>query len=170
MRQYLWPDTYLSPLWISLRTDYSSGRQSTFFIGVAVRSLDVRDILGKLNFPSSDGIFILPLYYLRRGSPVTACCCYSAKHGPLGNYCYLIGTTVVFPGRQTVIAAVVVAFSLDVYDIRGVLNIDPTIEDAPGHSAPANGESSGGSGHDASCLARVPAGTVFGFRPGHSGS
>ncbi len=120
-------DTYLSPLWISLRTVIVA-TAITFFIGVAVARWMSR-YSGKLK-SVIDGIFILPLVL-----PPTVVgyglLLLFGKHGPLGKLLLLIGTTVVFSWPATVIAAVVVAFPLMYMTSRGAFEqVESTIEDA----------------------------------------
>lgn len=120
-------ETYLSPLWISLRTVLTT-TVITFFIGIAAARWMAR-YSGKLK-SLIDGIFILPLVL-----PPTVVgfglLLLFGKHGPIGQLLSLIGTTVVFSWPATVIAAVIMSFPLMYMTARGAFEqVDTNIEDA----------------------------------------
>ncbi len=120
-------DTYLSPLWISLRTVLVA-TAITFFLGIAVARWMAR-YSGRLK-NIIDGIFILPLVLpptvVGLGLLLTF-----GKHGPIGEFLSLFGTTVVFSWSATVISAAVVSFPLMYMAARGAFEqVDIDIENA----------------------------------------
>ena len=120
-------ETFLSPLWISLKTVLSS-TVITFFLGIAAAHWMAR-YSGKLK-GLIDGIFILPLVL-----PPTVVgfglLLLFGKNGPIGGLLSLIGTTVVFSWPATVISAVVMSFPLMYMTTRGAFEqVDPNIENA----------------------------------------
>jgi molybdate transport system permease protein len=120
-------ETYLSPLWISLKTVLVT-TVITFLLGIAAARWMAR-YSGKLK-NLIDGVFILPLVL-----PPTVVgfglLLLFGKHGPLGQLLSLIGTTVVFSWPATVITAVIMSFPLMYMTTRGGFEqVDPNIEDA----------------------------------------
>lgn len=119
--------TYLSPLWISLRTVLTS-TVITFFLGiVAARWLSRYQ--GRLK-GVLDGLFILPMVL-----PPTVVgfglLMLFGKNGPIGKLLLEIGTTIVFSWWATVIATVVMAFPLMYITARGAFEqVEPNIQDA----------------------------------------
>jgi len=121
------PETYLSPLWISLRTVLAT-TVITFFLGIAAARWMAR-YRGKCK-TLIDGIFILPLVL-----PPTVVgfglLIFFGRHGPMGQFLALFDTTVVFSWPATVIAAVVMSFPLMYMTSRGAFEqVEPNIEDA----------------------------------------
>jgi molybdate transport system permease protein len=121
------PETYLSPLWISLRTVLTA-TAITFLLGIAAARWISR-YRGKFK-ALIDGIFILPLVL-----PPTVVgfglLLLFGKHGPLGQFLLLFDTTVVFSWPATVIAAVVMSFPLMYMTSRGAFEqVDTDIEAA----------------------------------------
>ena len=97
-----------SPLWISLKTALTATFLAFIFGIVAAKvMLGYRGRLKNI----LNGIFILPLVL-----PPTVVgfllLVLFGRHGPLGNFLDLFGTTVIFSWSATVIAAAVVAFPL----------------------------------------------------------
>ena len=120
-------ETFISPLWISLRTVLAA-TAITFFLGIAAARWMAR-YQGKFK-TLIDGLFILPLVL-----PPTVVgfglLLLFGKHGPLGEFLLLFGTTVVFSWPATVIAAVVMAFPLMYMTARGAFEqVETNIEDA----------------------------------------
>jgi molybdate transport system permease protein len=119
--------TYLSPLWISLRTVLTS-TAITFFLGIAAARWLAR-YQGRLK-GVLDGLFILPMVL-----PPTVVgfglLLLFGKNGPIGKLLLEIGTTIVFSWWATVIAAVVMAFPLMYMTARGAFEqVEPNIQDA----------------------------------------
>jgi molybdate transport system permease protein len=120
-------ETYLSPLWISLKTVLTA-TAITFFLGIAVARWMAR-YSGKLK-NLIDGLFLLPLVLpptvVGLGLLLTF-----GKHGPIGQLLLKIGTTVVFSWLATVISAVVVSFPLMYMTSRGAFEqVESDIENA----------------------------------------
>jgi molybdate transport system permease protein len=120
-------ETFLSPLWISVRTVLAA-TAITFFLGIAAARWMVR-YQGKYK-TFIDGILILPLVL-----PPTVVgyglLLLFGKHGPLGTFLSFFDTTVVFSWPATVIAAVVMSFPLMYMTSRGALEqVERNIEDA----------------------------------------
>ena len=120
-------ETYLAPLWISLRTVLTA-TVITFFLGIAAARWMAR-YAGRLK-SVVDGLFILPMVL-----PPTVVgfglLLLFGSHGPVGKLLLSIGTTVVFSWWATVIAAVVMAFPLMYMTARGAFEqVEPNIQDA----------------------------------------
>ncbi len=120
-------ETYLSPLWISVKTVLVA-TVITFFLGIAAARWMAR-YSGKLR-GLIDGILILPLVL-----PPTVVgfglLLLFGKHGPIGKLLSLFGTTVVFSWPATVISAAVMSFPLMYMTARGGFEqVEPNIEDA----------------------------------------
>jgi molybdate transport system permease protein len=119
--------TYLSPLWISLRTVVAA-TVITFFLGIAAARW-MAHYSGKFK-NLVDGLFILPLVLPPTvvGLGLLLLC---GKHGPIGKFLSLFGTTLVFSWPATVITAVVMSFPLMYMTARGAFEqVDSNIEDA----------------------------------------
>ncbi|MGD0152732.1 MAG: molybdate ABC transporter permease subunit [Thermacetogeniaceae bacterium] len=101
-------ETYLSPLWISLKTVLTA-TAITFFMGIAAARWMAR-YQGKFR-NLIDGIFILPLVLPPTVVGLGLLLLFGI-HGPLGKLLKLFGASVVFSWPATVIAAAVVAFPL----------------------------------------------------------
>ena len=100
----------------------------TFFLGIAAARWMAR-YRGKFK-TLIDGLFILPLVL-----PPTVVgyglLLLFGKHGPLGEFLLLFGTTVVFSWPATVIAATVMSFPLMYMTSRGAFEqVESNIEDA----------------------------------------
>jgi len=120
-------ETYLSPLWISLKTVVVA-TAITFFLGIAAARWMAR-YSGKFK-NLIDGLFILPLVLpptvVGLGLLLTF-----GKHGPIGKFLSLFGTTVVFSWPATVISAAVMSFPLMYMTSRGAFEqVDSHVEDA----------------------------------------
>jgi molybdate transport system permease protein len=120
-------ETYLSPLWISLRTVLAA-TVITFFLGIAAARW-ISHYTGKFK-NWLDGLFLLPLVV-----PPTVVgyglLLLFGKHGPLGHFFALFNTTIVFSWPATVISAAVMAFPLMYMTSRGAFEqVDSHIEDA----------------------------------------
>ena len=120
-------ETYLSPIWISLRTVLAA-TAITFFLGIAAARWMAR-YSGKFK-SVIDGIFILPLVLpptvVGLGLLLTF-----GKHGPIGEFLALFGTTIVFSWPATVISAAVMSFPLMYMTSRGAFEqVDNHIENA----------------------------------------
>jgi molybdate transport system permease protein len=120
-------ETYLAPLWISLRTVLTA-TVITFFLGIAAARWMVR-YRGKCK-SLIDGLFILPLVL-----PPTVVgfglLLLFGKHGPIGEFLSLFGTTIVFSWPATVISATVMAFPLMYMTAHGAFEqVDTNIENA----------------------------------------
>jgi molybdate transport system permease protein len=120
-------ETFLSPLWISVRTVIVA-TAITFFLGIAVARWMARY---KGRFKTViDGLLILPLVL-----PPTVVgyglLLLFGKHGPLGEFLLWFNTTVIFSWPATVIAAVVMSFPLMYMTARGAFEqVESNIEDA----------------------------------------
>jgi len=120
-------DTYLSPLWISLRTVLTA-TVITFFLGITVARWMSRYQGKSKNL--IDGLFILPMVLPPTVVGLGLLLLFG-KHGPLGQLLMLLGTTVVFSWPATVITAVVVSFPLMYMTTRGAFEqVESNIEDA----------------------------------------
>jgi molybdate transport system permease protein len=120
-------ETYLAPLWISIKTVVLA-TAITFVLGLAAARWMSR-YTGKFG-RLIDALFILPLVL-----PPTAIglglLIVFGNHGPLGQLLSLLGTTVVFSWPATVISAVVMSFPLMYMTARGAFEqVDVNIEDA----------------------------------------
>ena len=120
-------ETYLAPLWISLRTVLTA-TVVTFFLGIAAARWMAR-YSGRFK-SAVDGLFILPMVL-----PPTVVgfglLLLFGNHGVLGKLLLNIGATVVFSWWATVIAAVVMAFPLMYMTARGAFEqVEPNIQDA----------------------------------------
>lgn len=120
-------DSYLAPLWISLRTVLAT-TIITFFLGIAAARWIAR-YRGRFK-ALIDGVFILPLVL-----PPTVVgfglLVLFGKNGPLGNLLSYIDINVVFSWPATVIAASVMAFPLMYMAARGAFEqVDINVEDA----------------------------------------
>ncbi len=120
-------ETFVSPLWISVRTVVTA-TVITFFLGIAVARWMAR-YRGRFK-TLIDGLLILPLVL----PPTVAgygLLLLFGKNGPLGAFLSLFSTTVVFSWPATVIAAVVMSFPLMYMSSRGAFEqVEPNIEDA----------------------------------------
>jgi len=120
-------ETYLAPLWISLRTVLTA-TVITFFLGIgAARWMACYS--GRLK-NVVDGLLILPMVL-----PPTVVgfglLLLFGSHGPIGKILLSIGVTVVFSWWATVISAVVMAFPLMYMTARGAFEqVEPNIQDA----------------------------------------
>ena len=120
-------ETYLSPLWISLKTVLTA-TAITFFLGIAAARWMAR-YQGKLR-SLIDGLFVLPLVLCPTVVGLGLLLLFG-KHGPIGQLLSLIGTTVVFSWPATVISAVVVSFPLMYMTARGAFEqVETNMEDA----------------------------------------
>ncbi|MHB8278298.1 MAG: molybdate ABC transporter permease subunit [Candidatus Humimicrobiaceae bacterium] len=120
-------DTFLTPVWISLRTVIIA-TIINFFLGIFVARCMSR-YLGKLK-SLIEGIFILPMVLPPTVVGLGLLLTFS-KNSPIGKLLSLIGATLVFSWPATVIAAVVVAFPLMYITAQGAFEqVDMNIEDA----------------------------------------
>ncbi len=120
-------ESFLSPLWISVKTVLTA-TVITFFLGIAAARWMAR--YSSRYKSLIDGIFILPLVL-----PPTVVgfglLLMFGKNGPLGQVLLSLGTTVIFSWPATVIAAVVMAFPLMYMTARGAFEqVDSDIESA----------------------------------------
>jgi molybdate transport system permease protein len=120
-------ETYLAPLWISLRTVLVA-TVITFFLGIAAARWLARYNGRWRNL--LDGLFILPIVL-----PPTVVgfglLLLFGSHGPIGNLLFKLGATIVFSWPATVITAVVMAFPLMYMTARGAFEqVEPNIERA----------------------------------------
>lgn len=120
-------ETFLSPLWISIRTVLAA-TAITFILGIAAARWMAR-YQGRFK-TLIDGLLILPLVL-----PPTVVgyglLLLFGKHGPLGQFLLLFHTTVVFSWPATVIAAAVMCFPLMYMTSRGAFEqVETNIEDA----------------------------------------
>jgi molybdate transport system permease protein len=119
--------SYLSPLWISMRTVIAA-TAVTFFLGIGAARWMAR-YQGRFK-SVIDGLFILPMVL-----PPTVVgfglLLLFGKNGPAGKLLMDIGATVVFSCWATVIAAVVMAFPLMYMTAKGAFEqVEPNIQDA----------------------------------------
>jgi molybdate transport system permease protein len=120
-------ETYLSPLWISLKTVLVA-TAITFFLGIAVARW-LAHYSGKLK-NLIDGLFLLPLVLPPTVVGLGLLLLFG-KHGPLGQLLLQIGIRVVFSWPATVISAVVVSFPLMYMTTRGAFEqVESDIENA----------------------------------------
>jgi molybdate transport system permease protein len=120
-------ETYLSPLWISLRTVVVA-TAITFFMGIVAARWMTR-YTGRLK-SLIDGLFILPLVLPPTVVGLGLLLIFG-KNGPIGQFLGLFDTTVVFTWWATVISAVTVAFPLMYMTARGAFEqVDTHVEDA----------------------------------------
>ena len=120
-------ETYLSPLWISLKTVLAA-TVITFFLGIAAARWLAR-YSGRLK-NLVDGLFILPLVLPPTvvGFGLLLLC---GRHGPIGKFLSLFNTTLVFSWPATVISAAVMSFPLMYMTSRGAFEqVDSHVEDA----------------------------------------
>jgi molybdate transport system permease protein len=120
-------ESYLAPLWISVKTVLVT-TVLTFFLGIAAARWMAR-YSGRWK-SLLDGIFILPLVL-----PPTVVgfglLLLFGKHGPLGQFLSFFNTTVVFSWPATVIAATVMSFPLMYMTARGGFEqVDVNVENA----------------------------------------
>jgi len=120
-------ETYLSPLWISLKTVLTA-TIITFFLGIAAARWMV-GYRGRLK-NVIDGLFILPLVLPPTVVGLGLLMLFG-KHGPIGMLLWQLGATVVFSWTATVISAVTVSFPLMYMTARGAFEqIETNIEGA----------------------------------------
>lgn len=120
-------ETYLAPLWISLKTVVVA-TAITFFLGIAAARW-MAHYTGKLK-SLIDGIFILPLVLPPTVVGLGLLLLFG-RNGPLGQFFALFDTTIVFSWPATVIAAAVMSFPLMYMTSRGAFEqVDSHIEDA----------------------------------------
>lgn len=120
-------ETYLAPLWISIKTVVLA-TVITFILGIGAARWMSRysGKAGRL----IDGVFILPLVLPPTVVGIGLLLLFG-KHGPLGQVLSSLGTTVVFSWPATVISAVVMSFPLMYMTARGAFDqVDANIEDA----------------------------------------
>ncbi|MCL2706876.1 MAG: molybdate ABC transporter permease subunit [Dehalococcoidia bacterium] len=120
-------DSYLAPLWISLKTVFTA-TAIVFFLGITAAhwlsrySGRLKDVI--------DGLFILPMVL-----PPTvvgyALLLFFGRHGPAGKILDFFGANIVFSWWATVIAAVVMAFPLMYMTTRSAFEqVEPNIQSA----------------------------------------
>lgn len=120
-------ETYLSPLWISLKTVLTA-TVITFFLGIAAAHW-MAGYRGWLK-NAIDGLFIMPLVLPPTVVGLGLLMLFG-KHGPIGVLLWQIGATVVFTWTATVISAVTVSFPLMYMTARGAFEqIETNIEGA----------------------------------------
>jgi molybdate transport system permease protein len=120
-------ESYLLPLWISLKT-VAAATVITFFLGIAVARWMSR-YHGRAKH-LIDGLFILPMVLPPTVVGVGLLLLFG-KNGPLGQLLLALGTTIVFSWPATVITAIVVSFPLMYMTARGAFEqVEPNIEDA----------------------------------------
>ena len=120
-------ESYLAPLWISLRTVLAA-TVFTFFLGIAAARWMAR-YSGRLK-SLIDGVFILPLVLPPTVVGLGLLLLFG-KHGPLGHFFSLFDTTIVFSWPATVISAAVMAFPLMYMTARGGFEqVDVNFENA----------------------------------------
>jgi molybdate transport system permease protein len=120
-------ESYLAPLWISLRTVLVA-TVFTFFLGIAAARWMAR-YSGRLK-SLIDGLFILPLVLPPTVVGLGLLLLFG-KHGPLGHFFVLFDTTIVFSWPATVISATVMAFPLMYMTARGGFEqVDVNFENA----------------------------------------
>jgi molybdate transport system permease protein len=108
-------ESYLAPLWISVKTVLTT-TVITFFLGIAAARWMAR-YSGRWK-SLIDGLFILPLVLPPTVVGFGLLLAFG-KHGPLGHLLALFGTTIVFSWTATVIAATVMCFPLMYMTARG---------------------------------------------------
>jgi molybdate transport system permease protein len=120
-------ETYLAPLWISLKTVVVA-TVITFFLGIAAARWMAR-YTGKCK-SLIDGLFILPLVLPPTVVGLGLLLIFG-KNGPIGQFLELFNTSIVFTWLATVISAVAMAFPLMYMTARGAFEqVDTHIEDA----------------------------------------
>lgn len=120
-------ETYLAPLWISIKTVLLA-TVITFILGIAAARWMSRysGKLGRL----IDALFIVPLVLPPTVIGLGLLLLFG-KYGPMGQFLSLLGTTIVFSWPATVITAVVMSFPLMYMTARGAFEqVDTNIEDA----------------------------------------
>ena len=120
-------ESYLSPLYISLKTVLAS-TIITFFLGIAAARW-MANYSGRFR-NLIDGLFLLPLIL-----PPTVVgfglLLLFGNNGPIGKLLDLLGTTLIFSWPATVITAVIVSFPLMYMSARGGFEqVDINIENA----------------------------------------
>jgi molybdate transport system permease protein len=120
-------ETYLAPLWISLRTVVVA-TAITFFLGIAAARW-MAHYTGKFK-NLIDGLFILPLVLPPTVVGLGLLLLFG-KHGPIGQFLNLFNTSIIFTWPATVISAVTMAFPLMYMTARGAFEqVDTHVEDA----------------------------------------
>jgi len=120
-------ETYLSPLWISLKTVVVA-TAITFFLGIAAARW-IAHYSGRFK-NLIDGLFILPLVLPPTVVGLGLLLIFG-KNGPIGEFLALFNTTIVFSWPATVITAVAMAFPLMYMTSRGAFEqVDSRVEDA----------------------------------------
>ena len=121
------PESYLSPLLISLKTVLVT-TIITFILGIAAARW-MAHYSGKFK-NLIDGLFISPLVLPPTVVGLGLLLLFG-KHGPIGEFLSLFGTTIVFSWPATVIAAVVMSFPPMYMTSRGAFEqVDSHLEDA----------------------------------------
>ena len=120
-------ESYLSPLLISLKTVLVT-TIITFILGIAAARW-MAHYSGKFK-NLIDGLFISPLVLPPTVVGLGLLLLFG-KHGPIGEFLSLFGTTIVFSWPATVISAVVMSFPLMYMTSRGAFEqVDSHLEDA----------------------------------------
>jgi molybdate transport system permease protein len=120
-------ETYLSPLWISLKT-VAAATAITFFLGIAAARW-MAHYSGRFK-NLIDGLFILPLVLPPTVVGLGLLLLFG-KNGPIGEFLSLFNTTIVFSWPATVITATAMAFPLMYMTSRGAFEqVDNRVEDA----------------------------------------
>jgi molybdate transport system permease protein len=120
-------ETYLAPLWISLKTVVVA-TAITFFLGIAAARW-MAHYTGRFK-NVIDGLFILPLVLPPTVVGLGLLLIFG-KNGPIGQFLELFNTTIVFTWWATVISAVSMAFPLMYMTARGAFEqVDTHFEDA----------------------------------------
>jgi molybdate transport system permease protein len=120
-------ETYLAPLWISLRTVVVA-TAITFFLGIAAARW-MAHYTGKFK-SLIDGLFILPLVLPPTVVGLGLLLLFG-KNGPIGEFLALFNATIVFSWPATVISAAVMSFPLMYMTSRGAFEqVDSHVENA----------------------------------------
>jgi len=120
-------ETYLSPLWISLKTVVVA-TAITFFLGIAAARW-MAHYTGRFK-ALIDGLFILPLVLPPTVVGLGLLLIFG-KNGPIGEFLALFNTTIVFSWTATVITALAMVFPLMYMTSRGAFEqVDSRVEDA----------------------------------------
>jgi len=120
-------ETYLAPLWISLKTVVVA-TAVTFFLGIAAARW-MAHYTGRFK-NLIDGLFILPLVLPPTVVGLGLLLIFG-KNGPIGEFLSLFNTTIVFSWPATVITAAAMAFPLMYMTSRGAFEqVDSRVEDA----------------------------------------
>jgi len=120
-------ETYLAPLWISLKTVVVA-TAITFFLGIAAARW-MAHYTGRFK-NLIDGLFILPLVLPPTVVGLGLLLIFG-KNGPIGEFLSLFNTTIVFSWPATVITAAAMAFPLMYMTSRGAFEqVDSRVEDA----------------------------------------